>query len=544
MKKRILTMDDLVKFCSDNNLQNFSSSESGYQLFVQIPSVYESDNENTTDSILYGKVKLMHTGLNRNKSNVTKQAAENCLSTIQYKPVLANFTDVNGELDFTSHDMEIDDEGNVNYLERQVGCFTSDKPYMEYEKETDRYYVYATVAIPREYTKAADVIESKNGTKVSAELCVNSMSYDVKNNELLLDDIEVMGVTLLGTNPETGMEVQEGMEGARLDIKDFSQSVQFEKDNKLIETLERLNTTLSRFDIDTTTRKEDTQVEDTNIEMLEEEIVVDEETTLMEDSTTEEEVVAEPETESQEEETTPVEETPEVVEEDETVSEDVAADFEEEVDDDKVVYSLSVGESKKDFAVSLGDKQFAIETLVNETYGESDNDYFMVDVYEEDKNVVMHGLFSGKHFRQTFACKKKKYSLTGDRIPVFAQYLTEDEIASLDFMKSNYAEISDKLAKYEAEPEKVEILSSAEYASIADKEEFIELQKVETHFDMSIDEIKAKADNIIVEYAKKGALTFASSEDDKKSVGKIGLPRKEKFTKRGRYGGLVKKEDK
>ena len=185
----------------------------------------------------------------------------------------------------------------------------------------------------------------------------------------------------------------------------------------------------------------------------------------------------------------------------------------------------------------------AIETLVNDTYCESDNDYYFVDVYEDDKTVVMHGMFSGKHFRQSYKVKKDVYSLVGDRVSVYAQYLTQDEISKLDSMKANYSDISEKLSKYEAEPEKIEILESPDYSSISDKAEFIELKEQKNHFDLSIDELKAKADEIILLYAKKGALNFASVEE-KKQVGmkRLSIPAK-KSTKRSRYGGLGKKED-
>jgi hypothetical protein len=116
----------------------------------------------------------------------------------------------------------VDDDGELQYEEFQIGCFTADESRVEYDKKKDRYYLYAFCAIPREYTDAAEIIERKGGTKVSAELAINEMSYDSKEKELVLEDVEVVGVTCLGTDPETGEAVEEGMEGARLDIADFS----------------------------------------------------------------------------------------------------------------------------------------------------------------------------------------------------------------------------------------------------------------------------------------------------------------------------------
>jgi len=68
--------------------------------------------------MLFADIILMHTNLNRNKSSLTEKAAKNCLSSIPYKPVLANFAEFDDGWDFTSHDIEIDKDGNYNYIER------------------------------------------------------------------------------------------------------------------------------------------------------------------------------------------------------------------------------------------------------------------------------------------------------------------------------------------------------------------------------------------------------------------------------------------
>lgn len=225
MKKKLLTLEDLVKFCKAQKLFSFSSKNSGYQICVQVPASF-AKKESEQSSLLFADIKAFHTNLNRNRSNVTVEAAKKSLDTFAYKPILAAFmTDDDGVEDFTTHEMEMDDDGNVVYIEHQVGCFTADKPYMEKDTEhEDRQYVFAVAAIPREYSHAADIIERKGGTKVSVELIVNEFQYDEDNDELFLTDIEVSGLTLLGKDRETGEEVLEGMEGARLDIKDFSRS--------------------------------------------------------------------------------------------------------------------------------------------------------------------------------------------------------------------------------------------------------------------------------------------------------------------------------
>ena len=255
--KKLLTLEDLAKFCKEQNFSKFSSKDTGYQLSVQVPANFEVENTEYQDNtLLFGKVKVFHIGPNRNGSSVTKNAAEKALNTIAYKPLLANFCEVDGVKDFTSHDIELNDDGSVTYVEHQIGCFTADAPVIQYDETTEKEFVFAKVAIPREYTDACDIIERKNGTKVSVELLVNEMNYSAKDDILELTDIIVQGCTCLGTNPETGESVAEGMQGARLDIADFSvnnnsivEKSNNELNSKMLEILEKLNDTISNFNI-------------------------------------------------------------------------------------------------------------------------------------------------------------------------------------------------------------------------------------------------------------------------------------------------------
>ena len=113
--KRILTIEDLVAFCESNNFAHFSSKESGYQICVQMPAMFEKD-DSEDDSMLFANVLAFHTGVNNNRSNLTQKAAKKAIKNLPYKPVLANFCEIDGVRDFTSHDIEIDDDGNFVQL--------------------------------------------------------------------------------------------------------------------------------------------------------------------------------------------------------------------------------------------------------------------------------------------------------------------------------------------------------------------------------------------------------------------------------------------
>ena len=562
MHKKILTLDDLVKFCEQQNFSRFSSVESGYQLCVTVPAKFEKDDSD--DSLmLFADVLLMHTAENRNHSALTEKAGKKCLSSIPYKPVLANFAEFDGEWDFTSHDIEIDEDGNYNYIERQVGCFTADKATLDDEPDDKgRKYIHARVAIPREYTKAADIIERKNGTKVSAELAVNEMSYNVDEHLLYLDDVEVMGVTLLGRDPETGEEVGEGMEGARLDIADFSienNSVIANQQDKLIESLDKLTNMLANFNINPAESgelKEGGNLVNKFEELLEQYGKTVEDIDFEYDNLTDEELEAKF-AEVFGESAGEGEDEPEPTSDDDTAEEDFAdeeqndeedekaedgddEEFEEEVaEDNQREFSVTCGDSVRNFAVSMSEVLAAMSELVNNTYSETDNDYYSVDVYESEKSVVMVGWWSGKAYKQSYKVRNDVYTLTGDRVAVKPVYLTADEEAKLDDMRSNYSLISEKLAKYESEPQKVAILESDDYVNVADVEAFVELKKQENHFDLSVDEVTEKANQILLDYAKHNNIKF-SDDSEKKSVGQKKLPVGSK-RKSSRYGNLFSK---
>ena len=553
----------------------FSSKDSGYSLHVQMPCESFEADEKKDDLTLFANVKLMHTGRNRNRSSLTEKGAKSCLSSIAYKPVLADFTDINGERDFTYHAMEFNDDGSRTYIERQVGCFTADKPVMK--QEDDRQYIYARVAIPREYTDAAEIIERKGGTKISAELSINEMSYSAEESLLYLDDVEVMGCTLLGTDPDTGEQVQEGMEGAFLQIEDFSakNNSVIDKDNLINEitaaVLQRLDDKMAdnspdncgkegsgsmdfentNVEFDETEVKEveveETETEETEVEATEEETVVAEETS--EETAAEtpevEENFEEVDEEEKVEETEESEESEEVEEVEET-EEAEDEETEEDAEDEKKVenslnYSVTIDGVTREFAVSLRDKINAITILVNDTYAEADNAWYDVDVYEDDgKYCVMHDWWNDRHFKQEYAVKKDVYSLKGDRVVVKMQFLTDDEIAKLDKMKSDFSAIESELNSYkskELHSQREAVVSSEEYSVMAD---FAEFKELKDHMDdYSVEDLTKEADLLYAKFMKSNYSTFASKDTKKSSVVFMSSGKNTEEEKLP-YGGLFK----
>ena len=601
VKKKLLTLDDLVLFCQQNNFAKFSAKESGYQLAVQVPTTFEVE-ESSDDNhrgMMRLKFRILHDGLNRNKSFVPHKAAVKASATIADRPIMAAIHQLDdGTWDFKSHEMEIieDENGNqeINYIEKQVGSFSSEKPFWEHDDEYDKDYLCAYGYIAEEYTKAADIIRKKGGTKNSCELVIEEMSFNAKEKQLELNAFYLAASTLLGREDD-GTEIGEGMLGSRADIADFSveNNSVFSQNEKVIEMLSALNEKIDNLNINNEILEEggnpkpmfeklleqygksideiDFEYEGLSDEELEavfaehftpstenfedspkkrkkseddDSVIVDDEE---QDDDDEDDDKDDDDKENQDDDENPddKDDTPEVQSEEEEQSEEPDDNTEEPEDVDyySVNYTVSVKGSKKDFSVSLKEKLNALTILVNDTYGESDGAWYDCDVIEETKTVEFHDWWSNKHYRQSYSVKKDVYSLKGDRIETFVSFLSADEKNALEQMKANYSSIEEKLQQYESEPEKLEVLASEEYSQIKDTDAYKELAKRDTYFSMSKDELVEKLDQCLLEFAKHNKIEFSATEPEKKSVGikKFANPDKRATKGSSRYGGLFNK---
>ena len=563
IKKKILTEDDLLKFCQEQKFAKFSSKDTGYQLALKVPTTFEIDS--TVDENHRGmmrlKFRIFHTGLNRNKSYVSKDAAEKAMNTIADRPVLAAIHQLDdGSWDFEGHEMEIvkDEKGKeeLRYIESQVGSFSSEPAFWEHDDNLDKDYVCAYAYISEEYTKACEIIRAKQGSKNSCELFIDELSYNAKEKYLELNDFYVNASTLLGSHDD-GTEIQEGMEGSRADIADFSaenNSVKFSKDDKLIELLDKLNVTLSNFNNNTNGKEE------TRVEMNEnfDEVTDTEEVTETEETTEEEVTVAENESEETVDETS----------EDETVdeenSEETTDESDEETEDEEstvkednacggggsgttkkkkknnsIECSYEVDGETKKFAVSLQEKIYAIQDLVNATYAEADNTYYGVSVYED--YVVMCDYWSGRYYKQSYTSENDNYSLTGDRVEVYAEFVTSDEQKELDAMRSNYAvlkEFKETAEKNELHAKREEILNSEKYEAVSDTEAFKELVKNMDNY--SLEELDKEAKIIFADNFNMETFAAHTEKAQKNSTVKV-FANVNKSKKDSRYGNLFSK---
>ena len=444
----------------------------------------------------------------------------------------------------------------------------------------DKTYVVARVAIPESYTRCADIIREKNGTKVSCELIVYECSYNAKEKYLQLDNFEFAGCTCLGAEKD-GTPIGEGMLGSKITLEDFS-----EENNSLIkfnEKMVELQARLEKLETACFDNKNNSKEGGNNVNMNKfEELcqkygkTVDDITFDYENMSDEELVEAfakafdDTDTTDGTTDNTSTEDTPSTDEgveptndestestkddskEDSTTDESTTTPSDDEVkkkvdnsvSNNTVEYSfVKDGEIKK-FAVSLQDKIYAIQDLVNATYAEADNTYYGVTVY--DDYVIMCDWWSGRYYKQTYDSKEDNYSLTGDRVEVYVEFVTADEQKELDDMRSNYAELKafkKTVEKNELHEKREKILADERYESISTKDkegnfvnkDFAELYKNMDNYSLAELETQVKVihSDFIAEHS-----TFSASTEEKKSTSKKQFANPSKVVKSSRYGKL------
>ena len=535
-KKRLLSIEDLVKFCEEQKLYSFNSKETGYKLSVQVPANFEVD-ENIDDDhrgMLKLKFRIFHTGLNRNGSYVSEDAAKNAMPTIKNRPILAYIHQLDdGSWDFESHNMEYiaheDGTYEIEYLEKQIGSFDESEPFFEYDEELDKTYVCGYGYVSEEYTKAADIIREKNGTKNSCELSIEEFAYNAKEKYLDLKQFYVAASTLLGAKDD-GTEIGEGMLGSRADIADFSEQNNSQFSNcsdELLQEIKKLNENLSLYNKEKS--KEGGHEPVKFEELLEKYGKTAEDIEFEYENMTDEELEAKFE---------------EVFGEDNADGEgsdpeptSVGENGEGEANNEPETFENMV----RTYEISHSDVRYALYQLLA-SYEEADNEYYWItDVY--DTYFVYENWLGDRIFGQKYTKENDEVAFSEERYNLHKELLTDAEFAELTAMRSNYAEIKSQLEKYQTEEQnalKDALFVSEEYSSISDKEEF-EALKV-NHEEFSLEELRTKLDGIILDYAKKNSLKFSVEEpENKKVVNQTKLPINTKTNKKSRYGSIFNK---
>ena len=547
-QSKILTLDNLYQFFAEQNKSvNFSIKDSEKPIVVSIPGNFEQFTDDMI-GMLKLKLKVCHTELNRNGSYISEENMIKAIPSLKYRPVLAYIhTLPSGEEDFYAHNIEIvkDENGEekICYLEKQVGCFTTDDPYLEYDEEMDKTYVIAHAVIPEEYTSAADIIRRKQGTKVSCELVINELAYNAKEKYLDIIDFYFGATTLLGCDEE-GNEIGEGMIGSRADISEFClEEKTYAFQEQIIEMQEKLDKLISCFNIDNS-KKGGISMNHFE-ELLAKYSKTEEDITFEYNSMSDEELDAkfeelfgEVEAES-EDDSVVVENSDETEDTEETEEIEIVEDESEATE----VVEAIVEEEKftRIFELSHDDIRCALYALLV-PYEETDNTYYYISEVFDDY-FVYESWCGGTIYGQGYVKDEETVSFDGERYELFRELLTASEKAELETMRSNYAAISEKLKVYEdaeIEAKKVELLNAEDYDSIRDNEIFAGL--IEDHANITYDELQSKCDKILLDVVKSGKYSAVKSADNTKTSKKQFTNPTVNKTKPSRYGKLFTKE--
>lgn len=477
--KRVLTVDELLKFVEEHKMYSFNSNEAGFELAVQMPGTFRftKDSEGgDLKGLRAFKSWAFHDNVNLNRTNIETDTFKDKVSTAAFKPILAHIvTNESGEKDFGAHDFhkEVDENGKekVIYEEQPVGTIDGSQTTVEYDEDAGVNRAVLSGYIFEEY--CPDVIEifERRGYDVdcSVELSIESFAYDAKKKAITFTDYYVSGLTLLGEDHNPGMA------GSHLELVDFA--LNSEQYNDL---LGKFNELLSKF--------ENIQKGGSAVNKFEE--LLQKYGKTAEDITFEYENLSDEELEAKFEEAFAVQ--PEPTPEPKS----------------GVAFSVQCGDTKKEFSLSLSDKLQAVYELVNATYVD---DWYGVDVFEDDGYVEMYGWCYGKSYRQNFTVDGDTYALDGEREEIFAKYLTQEELDKLEAMKSNYAALEQYKNEKESQIAHEDRMSAlVGYSAIENTDEYKAL--LESIDKYSKEEIIEKADAIVGKYARQGMkLNFEST---------------------------------
>lgn len=495
--EKILTLSELAEFCIQNKIQTFSAKEYGRPIACRFESTmtFEDDDESDDESdlgLMHVSVKTSHLEKNRNGSFIPEKSAKKAMPTLKNRPLLAYIhKDKDGNFDFWAHNANVvkDDDGgsHIEYLERQIGSFTEDDPYLYKDEENGKTYVVAKAVIPEDYSRACDIIRNKdNETKVSCEIIIDSMEYNRKNKCLEIGDYYYSAVTLLGSD-EKGNQIEEGMEGSKLVVgsTEFSSSTVTNISNNSKEGGNNVPMKLEEL-----LKKYEKTVEDINFDYEN-----------MNDSELEEAFDK------------AFANTPDT--DDNACGDDKKKKCSNEVNDsgeatpsEKYTVNITYELSHRDIDSQIYDALYGADRnngfqtcygLIN-TY----DDYF---VYKDYSNKAS-GLMAQKYIKNENAI-----TLDGEPYAVYAEYLTDSEKAELDSMRANYAAL--KQFKEESDSsalhaQREAVLNADIYSVLANDEDYKSLTADMDKY--SVDELQNKVDLVFAKHVKKSG-SFSMNKD-------------------------------
>ena len=543
-KRRIMSIDELYEFCLKNNFAHFDSNEFGKELMVRMNGNFEKtskDEDKHKESLTPFVSRAFHDHVNLNKSEISEESFNENIPSANFRPILAHITtNSDNELDFGSHDYYVttDKDGNdkVVYEEQPIGVIDGTKTTIEYDEDAGVNRAVLHGYLYDEYCQDAIEILNRRGTvDCSVELCIRELSFNTANKTLQLDDFYVSGLTLLSK------DVSPGMAGSNFKIEDFAvnaETVTFNTDNKLVETLEKLTNILESFDINQKSKEGGTNNKLTKFEELlakygktAEDVTFD--YTEMSDEELEAKFAEMFDDDNSDGDNSDNGESGEP-------SNDGEGDGEGASDPDG-----NEGESQtfekivRTYEISHEDTRYALYQLLSE-YEDADNEWYFINAVYDD-HFTYENWNGDKIFGQNYTKDGDNVAFDGERYNLHRELLTDSEFAELQSMRSNYAalkEFKENAEKNELHAKREEILNSEKYEAVSDTEAFKELVKNMDNY--SLEELEKEAKIIFADNFNMETFAVHAEKAQKNSTVKV-FANVNKSKKDSRYGNLFSK---
>ena len=327
-----------------------------------------------------------------NGTKFRKEAIIEALPTINYAPVIGYFTkDANNEGDFNGHGIEykITDDGFEEIVNTiPFGVVIKDSYRFEkIQKDNGEYedYVVVDAYLWGRYKEAINVVKQN---KCNQSMEVNVTSYDYAENYVDIKGFTYSALCILGENVAPAFNL------AKIRTSD-----KFSKD-EFKSCYAEMTEALDKF---------------LNFEEGGEEMPEEEKKIKMEEETTEPKV-EEP-----------------VVEDVKTEEEPSSEEFENKDDEKEPIssnFELSFDEirSKLNEMIRYQVKELDIYRYVCTVY--NDNFIYEEETYDEE--------YTQKHYKQGYSKTASEVALEGERVEVFAQFLTQEEINKLEADRTEF----------------------------------------------------------------------------------------------------------
>ena len=171
-------------------------------------------------------------GINRNGSEFLEESFESAIPTFYNKPVLAFYNTTIGDTEEHNCSVNFDEDGKVFYdyqydgAEHPVGLIPESATITIEERDGKKWIHIKDALLWYEYNhQLGQLLKKKGNKKVSVE--VEFLDSYMDEGIEKVKSFVFLGVTILGTDPNTMEEYQEGIEGARLELSGYTNTEEF-----------------------------------------------------------------------------------------------------------------------------------------------------------------------------------------------------------------------------------------------------------------------------------------------------------------------------